>query len=530
MRYPKDLTPPHLYRIPGASSKGSRFGLPYNCRKLLTPTPPEVLVPEPWLSPPPELADWVGDWLTPYQKAAWRFAQGRSGSLLHHPPGAGKTAAAICIGLSKGDKIIVVTRATTKRQWQREVQWLSSLRPVVLHGKTPTHLSSDVRCVILSWEILAPWIGTLLAWAGSHGFTVIFDEIHKAKSWKRTETVVSGPGKRRYVPLKNISASAAKLSKHATSRVGLSATPMPNTLADVWSVLDILEPGEWGTSWAWMLHYCNARRGEYGGLDASGSSHEAELKLRFSEVAHRVEDKEVFANMPPKRRELCYLSREEQSRPQGFKEDLKQAAKRGQAALFEMRLMEAAARKRAWVIDTAEDCIAAGQKVTIFTGRRKDCEKIASALQKRVDKIKGAKLWSGHGGTSLVKRDAMVQAYSSCPDTAAFVGTTDAFGEAIDGLQNSDLAICCLLPWNGGRIEQMEGRFYRKSSTRPVRIMYVIAEGTVDEHVSDLVLTKLNVLDKVLDGDEARAIANTLSGLDDEDAIIASIINKMGDI
>ena len=60
--------------------------------------------------------------------------------------------------------------------------------------------------------------------------------------------------------------------------------------------------------------------------------------------------------------------------------------------------------------------------------------------------------------------------------------------------------------------------------------MYVIAEGTVDEHVSDLVLTKLNVLDKVLDGDEARAIANTLSGLDDEDAIIASIINKMGDI
>ena len=108
------------------------------------------------------------------------------------------------------------------------------------------------------------------------------------------------------------------------------------------------------------------------------------------------------------------------------------------------------------------------------------------------------------------------------------MGTTDAFGEAIDGLQHTDVAFCCLLPWNGGRVEQMEGRFHRKSSTRAVRIVYVIAEGTVDEHVSDLVLTKLNSLEDVLDHSEAKDIATTLSGLDDEDAIIASIINKMG--
>jgi len=233
--------------------------------------------------------------------------------------------------------------------------------------------------------------------------------------------------------------------------------------------------------------------------------------------------------MPSKRRELWYLSKGEQSKPVGFSKDLKEAARKGRNALFEMQLLEAAARKRKAVIELAVDCVVEyKQKVVILTGRRKECESIAKAMEKALNKVPGAKLWWGHGGVSINERDKMVQEYSERPEKAVFVGTTDAFGEAIDGLQHTDVAFCCLLPWNGGRVEQMEGRFHRKSSTRAVRIIYVIAEGTVDEHVSDLVLTKLNNIEQALDHTEARDIATTLSGLDDEDAIITSIINKMG--
>lgn len=531
MRYHPSYYETRLDRVPGAVLKrGTPSGPPRNCRMLLKNPPPAPAIAEPWLDPPPELQDWVVDWLTPYQKEAWGFAQNRTGTLFYHPPGAGKTAAGICAALTtcQGGKIIVVTRATTRRQWQREVQRLTTLRPQILQGKSAKMIDPKQRCVILGWETLSSWVGTLIAWCGSRPYTVVLDEIHKAKSWKRKEKIVRKAGVVGRIDAKNISASAAKIARGAKARLGLSATPAPNSLSDLWSVLDILEPGEWGSSWDWMMRYCAAHPGQYGGLDASGRSNTEEFKARFQEMAHRVNAKEVFENLPPKRRELCYLSKEDQSKPVGFMQELKAAARKGRNALFETQLLEAAARKRQWVVETVEDCVAAGQKVVVFTGRKRDCEAIATSLEKRLKKLPDTKLWWGHGGISTKERDQMVQDYSERPDRAVFVGTTDAFGEAIDGLQHTDVAICCLLPWNGGRVEQMEGRFYRKSSTRSVRVLYVIAEGTVDEHVSELVLTKLNNIEKALDHTEARDIANTLAGLDDEDAIIESIINKMG--
>ena len=54
--------------------------------------------------------------------------------------------------------------------------------------------------------------------------------------------------------------------------------------------------------------------------------------------------------------------------------------------------------------------------------------------------------------------------------------------------------------------------------------MYTIAEGTVDEHVADLLLTKLQTVEDVLDDEESGDVARTLGGDADEDAIIASIL------
>jgi len=63
---------------------------------------------------------------------------------------------------------------------------------------------------------------------------------------------------------------------------------------------------------------------------------------------------------------------------------------------------------------------------------------------------------------------------------------------------------------------------------RPVLIMYTIAEGTVDEHVADLVLTKLENVAEVLDDGEARGVASVLSGEDDEDEIVAGLLARLG--
>tara|TARA_R110000744_G_scaffold244906_4_gene361681 strand:- start:589 stop:1215 length:627 start_codon:yes stop_codon:yes gene_type:complete len=203
---------------------------------------------------------------------------------------------------------------------------------------------------------------------------------------------------------------------------------------------------------------------------------------------------------------------------------MKAAAARGKQALFETHLMVAASSKRTWIAETVQDAVEAGQKVTVFTGRRQDCMALAKMIKKKLQGC-GAPLWSGHGGDSLASREAMVQDYAAWDDGGcAFVGTTDAFGEAIDGLQHTDLVVFGLLPWTPGAVTQAEGRFSRHGSSRPVLIMYTVAEGTVDEHVADMLLEKLEGVETTLNDDEAGGVARTLSGMDDEDAIVNSIL------
>jgi hypothetical protein len=242
---------------------------------------------------------------------------------------------------------------------------------------------------------------------------------------------------------------------------------------------------------------------------------------------HKVTYAEMARDLPDKRRQLCYLGVNEQGRPGAFAADLKKAARSGKQALFEMKLLEAASRKRSWIVNVVVEAVENRQKVVVFTGRRKDCERLAEAIGKKL-KALDAPFWWGHGGTPSGVRGEMVMAYSVCKEACAFVGTTDAFGEAIDGLQHTDLAIFGLLPWTPGQVTQAEGRFSRKGQTRPVLIMYTIAEGTVDEHVADLVLGKLDNVAEVLNDSEARGVAGVLGGEADEEEIVQSLLDRIG--
>ena len=54
--------------------------------------------------------------------------------------------------------------------------------------------------------------------------------------------------------------------------------------------------------------------------------------------------------------------------------------------------------------------------------------------------------------------------------------------------------------------------------------MYTVAEGTVDEHVADMLLEKLEAVETTLDDSEAGGVAKTLAGTEDEEEIINSIL------
>jgi len=488
-----------------------------------------VTMNEPWNMPKVKsrVKPWVlEDYLTDYQKEAWKWSTNRNDAMLWWACGAGKTLAALLwLILKSNDKKLVVTRAPAKNQWKFQAAQYTDLKANVLTGFKPAKIGKDVECVIISWEMLPHWWKEILCWSKDEGLAVVWDELHKGKDWKRKEKYVSSTGYVGYRWKDNRAAAAARLSNAAKRRLGLTATPIRDRRSDLWAQLDLVYPGEWGSNWDFIHRYCDAKPGEYGGLDTTGTSNCDELKGKLSDVAHTVAYAEMAKSLPAKRRQQVYLPPEDQNRPVGFKAEFKRMAKKGKQAQFEMQLLEAASRKHKWIAETVAGLVESGQKVTVFTGRRKDCEKLAKAIATKLKKLKGSQLWSGHGGNSLADRQQMVKEYAEYDGPGVLVGTTDAFGEAIDGLQNTDTAIFALLPWTPGQITQAEGRFSRQGSTRPVLISYVIAEGTVDERVADVLLAKLEDVQDTLDDEEAGGVARTLSGQDDEEAILEKLFN-----
>ncbi len=460
------------------------------------------------------IRDWVQDWLLGYQKEAIDWVKGRRGAILLHPCGSGKTATSIVAVFSdrSTEKVLVVTKAATRTQWQNETKRLVTINPHILYGRKAETIDKSHQMLIIGWECIAAWYDEIAVWSGTNHLTVIFDEIHTAGHWKRHEKVNGKWG-----PSKHRSAVAARLGRLADKRIGLTGTLIRNTLMSAWSPCDVVMPNMFGTSKQYAFRYCAAYEVPGRGLNTKGKSNERELATKLREVCHHVSVDLVHRQMPPCRRTLAYLSIEDQCSP-SFKADT--TALTSSQTIFEIKLQEASSRKRKWLVQAIEEFVEAGQKVVIFTGRRKDCESIAADIQK---KLKVKTYW-GHGGIPTVEREQMVVEYSKREGPTVFVGTTHAFGEAIDGFQYTDVAIFVQLPWTPREIVQAEGRFTRHGRKKPVLIMYAIASNTVDEHVADSLLTKLETVSEVTADDNV--LIDILSGSENEEQIIQNIMNK----
>ena len=149
-----------------------------------------------------------------------------------------------------------------------------------------------------------------------------------------------------------------------------------------------------------------------------------------------------------------------------------------------------------------------GQKVVVFTGRRKDCDQLGQEL---TDKLSDSPVWCAHGGTTSEGRDLIRAEYMSTQCGCVLVGTGDAWGESVN-LQDTDLALFVMLPWTPRSIGQWEGRFARLGQKRPVLITYVIASGTVDEHVAELLVDKLPAVGEVADDAVIQEVEAAFSG------------------
>jgi len=574
------LVPHHALSVFVKEMEGVSVGSNYSAWLITPPVPYDWMRWEDILKAQEEVRSFVLDgFLTDYQMDAIEKTGSWRGAHLWHPTGAGKTLTGILWCLLKPGAVAIVTRAASRLQYGREVEKYTHLRPFVIRPttkKNPTTLEDYLEwcegtgqrpVVIVGWEALTGNIDRMLSQIDVK--SVIFDESHRGKSAKRWQHIplpecppnedmhrfyekqerearrrggfipkddgkYQGPdmGRVMIIPEKNLTTSASMLAKKASRVVCTTATPVKDRVRDLWAQLDLAEPYAWGSSTVWMKRYADAKPGLYGGLDTSGESNLEELAHRLENVTHRIDYRETHRQLPQKRRQEMYVSPEDQCRASaGFAKELKAAHKRGGGtALLEVRLAQAASKKTKAVMTLIEDHVGSGHKVTVFTGRRRDCQRLAEKVAKnKLVKKKKAQVWMANGETSPEKRKEIVNLYKESDGPCVLVATGQSMGESVDGLQfGTAAAIFCMLPYSPGDLRQWEGRFCRLGQKCPVVIYYVIAEDTVDEHVADILIRKLSSVEKVAKDTELAEAADVLAGISDEDAILDSILSKLG--
>lgn len=479
----------------------------------------------------------ITQWLFQHQVQGVADLAAKDGALALYGCGLGKTATSIVWSILHPGLTVVTTTGGVRRQFGREIDRLLPTGAIVLTpGKEWTldelqrEIKRGCRHIVCGIETLPRYIDLILA-LKPHSW--IADEIQKLKSRKRFIASSGVDGKIQFDKRENIAAAAYDLSRATKRRMGLTATLIANRLEDAWGQLDLLEPGQWGPFWretedkppyGFAVRFCDARRGQWGGVDSRGISHISEFIRRLSLVAHMVDADDVRKDLPMLTRECPRIGPEEQVKATGFTADFRKAAKNGAAALREVFLAEAAARKKRWVYERIEDAVESGQKICIVTGRHTDCAKLVADLTQKFGKR--TTIVDASGGLTPAQREAAKDAYLAAPGGAILVGTLGAWSTGIDGLQKgTQLVLCLMLPWRLSDLEQFEGRFNRPGQMYPVIVVYPICVGSYDEKIAALLYDKLDAVVATAATGFSEEFKRSMRG--NEAETLASIIRKI---
>tara|TARA_R110000824_G_scaffold25419_2_gene88640 strand:- start:12685 stop:13923 length:1239 start_codon:yes stop_codon:yes gene_type:complete len=390
--------------------------------------------------------------------------------------------------------------------------------------------------------------------------TIILDEIHTHGSRKRWTAIQEADGsvsfERRKTAASNRANSAVDRENRAVAmmdlsrlacvdlRIGLTATPLDDGRPRrLWSQLDLLAPGGFSHSYSnFARRYCDARPGQFGGLDDVGASNLHELKARCSFFVHEVPYAESHSALPDTRVQVAYLSATELNRAdrwsdkqtfgQAMRGLVKDARENhlGKERVVEARLAEACTRKRKYVVSEAIEGLKGGGKVVIFTARRRETElwehDLRQALKRGDEALGEVPVWMVHGGVPESDRDTMVDTFRESTGPCCLIATGQSVGVGVDGMQTADLAIFAMLPWKPGDFVQWKGRFDRLGGSATL-LKVVVAQGTYDERVVQILVDKFGPIESFLKADELKGLGEKLLGMEDEDALVSSILSKL---
>ena len=302
----------------------------------------------------------------------------------------------------------------------------------------------------------------------------------------------------------------------ATARLALTGTPVENSLGDLWSLFDFLNPGLLGSS--------KVFQGFVAGLEETGFGPLRRLVGPY--ILRRLKtDRRVIADLPEKTETVryCNLTRPQVRLYAKVVDDLARGLARFDQGLERRGLVLQALTRLKQVCNhpsqltgdqsydpdqsgkftrLAEICTELAQrqeKVLVFTQYRE----IIPHLEEHLAGIFGRPGLTLHGGTTVKSRAGLVAAFQEVDGPPFFVISLKAGGTGLNLTQ-----ACHVIHfdrwWNPAVENQATDRAFRIGQKQNVLVHKFVTTGTLEEKIDRLIAGKKELADQVLDGQEIK--------------------------
>ena len=305
------------------------------------------------------------------------------------------------------------------------------------------------------------------------------------------------------------SAALLPLLERAQRVVLLSGTPALSRPMDLYTQLQALAPGSFGSQAAFGRRYCAGTRKPWG-WDYSGGSNLGELhgRLQRDRLMLRRLKADVLTQLPPKRREAVRLDLGAAATAEmAARRAAAAAAQAGGAATRETRFAAHSALHAWWTASGAAKAEAAaayvlealegGAKVLVFAHHMAMLDTLETAV--RGARVPYVRL---DGSTPSRDRHAAVARFQSDASVRAALLSMTACGQGITLTASSEVLMAELC-WTPAVLLQAEDRAHRIGQPSAVNVRYLLAPGSVDDVMWPLLSRKLRVLGRALDGQAA---------------------------
>ncbi|MFI2351587.1 DEAD/DEAH box helicase [Streptomyces sp. NPDC019443] len=332
----------------------------------------------------------------------------------------------------------------------------------------------------------------------------------------------------------------------AKARVALSGTPVENNLSELWAILDWTTPGLLGRLGTFRTRYAQAVEG---GNDPAAARRLAALVRPFL-LRRRKSDPGIAPELPPKtetdravsltkeqtglyeavvRETLAAISEAGGMERRGLVVKLLTALKQicnhpaqylKEHSLKEHGLKEARPRiagrsgKLELLDELLDTILAEDASVLVFT----QYVQMARLLEQHLA-ARGVRTQFLHGGTPIAEREAMVNRFQD-GEVPVFLLSLKAAGTGLN-LTRAEHVVHYDRWWNPAVEAQATDRAYRIGQHRPVQVHRLIAEGTIEDRIADMLARKRELADAVLGSGEAALTELT-------DAELADLVELRG--